>query len=217
MVEVSELSRIEGSKTNTVQQIFVKDVMTSPFIAVREDSCIPLVARLMEDYYGSVVVSDKQGNPLGIITERDLVTRVLAKITDKGLLDRVLGVSAHIGMLTAGEVMSSPLIVITPDETLVEAARKMRRHNIRRLGVVSNGKLEGIVSSKDMLAVTPELIEILQEEKKITEIFPDDFPEHLAIPGYCEQCGNWSSALKDSNGNFLCEECTVSAADSISV
>ncbi len=133
--------------------------------------------------------------------------RILTKITDKGLVKRVLGESAHICKLTVGEVMTSPLVVITPDKTLVEAARKMRRYNIRRLGVTSKGKLIGIISNKDILAVTPDLIEILREKKKIAEVAPADFSEHLAIAGYCEECGNWFINLNESNGGFLCEEC----------
>ncbi len=205
---MNELIRTENYETDTEGQILIKDVMTSPLITVKENTCIPMVAQLMEHYkIGSVVVTSRQGKPLGIITEKDLVVRILTKITDKGLVKRVLGEGAHIGKLTAGEVMTSPLVVISPEGTLVEAARKMRRHNIRRLGITSKGKLIGIISNKDILAVTPELVEILQEKKKIAEVTPADFSEHLAIAGYCEQCGNWSSNLKESNGNFLCEEC----------
>lgn len=198
----------ENYEPNSEEEISVRDVMASPLITVKENTCIPMVAQLMEHYkIGSVLVTSKKGKPLGIITERDLVTRILTKITDKGLVKRILGEDAHVTKLTAGEVMTSPLVVITPDKTLVEAARKMRRHNIRRLGVTSKGKLIGIISNKDIIGVTPELIEILRERKKIAEITPPDFSEHLAIAGYCERCGNWSSNLKESNGNFLCEEC----------
>lgn len=201
---------LENFETTTEEQLLVKDVMTTPLITVKENTCIPMIAQLMKHCkIGSVVVTSEKGKPLGIITERDLVVRILTKITDKGLVKRVLGGDAHIGKLTAGEVMTSPLVVITPDKTLVEAARKMRRHDIRRLGVTSKGKLIGIISNKDILTVTPELIEILRERKKIAEVATADFSEHLAIAGYCERCGNWSNNLKESNGNFLCEECVA--------
>lgn len=194
-------------ETDTEELILVKDVMASPLITVKEDTCIPMVAQLMEHYeIGCVIVTNKQGKTLGIITEKDLV-RILAKIAEKELVKRVLGGDVHISKLTAEEAITSPLIVITPDKTLVKVARKMRRYNIRRLGVTSEGKLIGMISGKDVLAVTPELIEILQE-KKLQTIAPADFSEHLAIAGYCEQCGNWSGNLKESNDNLLCEECT---------
>jgi CBS domain-containing protein len=206
---VTRLSQTGNYETGTEGQILVKDVMTSPLITVKENTCIPMVAQLMEHHkIGSLVVTSEQGETLGIITEKDLVVRILTKITDKGLVERVLGEGAHISRLTAGEVMTSPLVVITPDKTLVEAARRMRRHNIRRLGVTSKGKLIGMISNKDILAVTPELVEILREKKKIAEVTLADFSEHSAVAGYCEQCGAWSSRLKESNGNFLCEECT---------
>jgi CBS domain-containing protein len=198
----------ENFEPNTEEQLLVKHVMTTPLITVKEDTCIPMIAKLMEHYrIGSVVVTSEKEKALGIITEKDLVVRILAKITNKGLVKRVLGEDIHIGKLTANEVMTSPLFVINPDKTLVEAARKMRRHNIRRLGVTSKGKLIGIISNKDILTVTPELIEILRERIEIAEVATADFSEHLAIAGYCERCGNWSGNLKESNGNFLCDEC----------
>ncbi|MFQ6124883.1 MAG: cyclic nucleotide-binding/CBS domain-containing protein [Candidatus Heimdallarchaeota archaeon] len=201
---------MENFEIITEKQIRVKDVLTSPVITVKDYACIPLVAQLMDHYkIGSIVVTNKQGEPLGIITEKDLVVRILTKISDGELVKRILKISPHIRRLTAGEVMTSRFIVITPDITLVEATRTMRRYNIHRLGVVSNGKLIGIISNKDILAVTPALIEILQEKKKITEIPPLDLSAQLAVTGYCEQCGNWASNLIGSNGSFLCEDCAA--------
>ncbi len=192
------------------KQILAQDVMTSPPIAVKEDTCLPMVALLMkENQIGSVVVTDREEMPLGIVTRKDLVTRILAKITDKGLIKRILGEDANIAKLTAGEIMTSPLLVITPKLDLMKVARKMRRHCIRRLGVTSKGKLVGIISSKDILAVVPGLIEILQEKKKIQGVSQMDGSEDFRTAGYCEQCDNWSDGLIAHDGSFLCEECTA--------
>jgi len=190
------------------EQIFVKDALTSPVITVKENSCIPLVARLMEHYQiGSIVVLARDGNPLGIITERDLVVRILVKLSDGQFVRQVVENNPHTIMLTARDVMSSPLITITPDITLVEAARLMRHQNIRRLGVLSNGQLIGIISNKDILSITPDLIEILREKKKmVNDTFVDALTQS-GVTGYCENCGNWSNNLTGSNGLLLCEEC----------
>jgi signal-transduction protein with cAMP-binding, CBS, and nucleotidyltransferase domain len=133
---------------------------------------------------------------LGIITESDLVVRVLAK--------NILP-----GNLTAGEVMTAPLITVDSDETLSELAREMSRLNIRRLGVMYKGRLVGLVSSKDILAVTPELIEIIQERAKIEKAAAseEEVPEQTPLAGYCDQCGQWSDTLKEGEGDFLCEDC----------
>ena len=177
-------------------RMLVKDVMTSPVVTIDEDDSVIKAAQLMDQHnVGCIIVTSKQGKPLGIITERDMITRVLAK-------------NVQTGKLTAKEVMTSPLITVDPDETLSEAARRMSRLNIRRLGVMYKGNLVGIVSSKDILAVTPELIELIQERARIErEAMGREVPEYPPLAGYCDRCGRWSDALKEAEGNFLCEEC----------
>lgn len=179
------------------ERMLIRDVMSSPVITVDEKATVNEVARLMEQHkLGCIVVTGGDEKPLGIITERDLVARVLAK-------------NSKPSKMTAKEVMTSPLITIDPEETLSEAARRMSHLNIRRLGVVYRGHLVGIVSSKDILAVTPELIEIIQEKAKIEGAATEEIPEQPPLAGYCDQCGRWSDTLKEVEGNFLCEECQI--------
>jgi CBS domain-containing protein len=178
-------------------KMLVKDIMTSPVITIGEKETIYKAAQLMDkNDVGCVIVTDKEQKPLGILTEKDLITRVLAK---NKLPSRI----------KAGKVMTSPLITINPDETLMEAARKMSRLNVRRLGVVYKGSLEGIVSSKDILAVTPELLETIQEQAKIEKepMAEEEEPEPPPLAGYCDHCGRWSDSLKEVEGMLLCEEC----------
>jgi len=180
-------------------RMLVKDVMTSPVITISEEGIVHEAAKLMDkNDVGCIVVTDKKGKPVGIITERDLITRVLAK--------NLLASKAM-----AKKVMTSPLLTIDPDIQLVEAARKMSRLNVRRLGVIYKGSLVGLVSSKDILAVTPELLETIQERAKIDkEPGPEEeAPEPRPLTGYCDHCGRWSDALKEVEGQLLCEECQV--------
>lgn len=189
-------------------QVLVKEVMSSPVISVNVDACIPLVASLMDHYpIGCVLITNEEGEPVGIITQKDLVVRVLTKIPDESFVIRILGGDERASMLTAGDVMTSPVVVITPEKNLVETARKMRQHDIRRLGVVSKGKIVGIVSERDILSVTPAMIEILREEKRIAGILPKDYLGQVMVAGLCEECDNWSTNLTESNGLYLCEEC----------
>jgi CBS domain-containing protein len=180
-------------------KMLVKDVMSSPVVTIKEDASANKVAELMGTHsLGCIVVTGKEGKPLGIITERDLVGRVLAK-------------NVKPDSIKAKEVMTSPLITIEPGETISEAARRMSRLNIRRLGVVYRGQLIGVISSKDVLAVVPELIETIQEraliegENRAQEA--EEEPKPLA--GYCDRCGGWSDDLKEVDGEFLCEDCRV--------
>jgi len=178
-------------------KMLVKDIMTSPVVTLGENDTIYKAAQLMDKHdVGCIIVTGKEGKPIGILTERDLITRVLAK---NKMPSRV----------KAEKVMTSPLVTIDPDETLAEAARRMSRLNVRRLGVVYKGNLEGIISSKDILAVTPELLEIIQERAKIEKepIAEEEATEAPPLAGYCDHCGRWSDSLKEAEGMLLCEEC----------
>jgi CBS domain-containing protein len=178
-------------------KMLVKDVMSSPAITIEENMPAHHVAELMDKHnLGCIIAISKESNPLGIITERDLVVRVLAKNTKPDTLK-------------AKDVMTSPLITIEPEATVTEAARRMSRLNIRRLAVMYRGQLVGIVSSKDILGVMPELLEIIQEKAMIEGENRAEEAEKESPPlaGYCDNCGMWSDDLIQVNGDFLCEDC----------
>jgi len=177
------------------ERILVKDVMSSPVTTIDENETAAKAAQLMDKHnVGCIVVTSKQGKPLGIITERDLVVRVLARNNQPS-------------KLVAKEVMTSPLITVDPGETLSEAARRMSRLNIRRLGVMYKGNLVGLISSKDILAITPELLEIIQEKARIEGGKAIETIPEAPLAGYCDRCGHWSDSLEEVEGNFLCEDC----------
>ena len=138
-------------------RMVVKDIMSSPVVTLDENATSNKAATLMdENDLGCVIITNKAGKPAGIITERDLVIRVLAKnlVPDA---------------VKAKEIATSPLVTIQPDATISEAARRMSRLDIRRLGVVYKGNLVGLISSRDILGVMPELIEIIQERTRIED------------------------------------------------
>ena len=113
----------------------VKDVMTKTVINIESSKTVVEAAALMaENDVSNLIVMDNNV-PIGIITERDFVRRVLAN--DKPSTTAI------------SEVMSKPLRVIDPDASLKEAARRMVRKKIRRLAVIKDNKLVGIVSAND--------------------------------------------------------------------
>lgn len=181
-------------------RMVVKDVMSSPVVTLAEDATSDKVATTMdENKLGCVIITNKAGKPLGIITERDLVIRVLAK-------------NLKPDAIKAKEIMTSPLVTIEPEATISEAARKMNRLNIRRLGVIYKGNLVGLVSSKDILGVMPELIELIQEKTRIEGTADTEETvetEETPLSGYCDRCGVFSENLKDVNGQNLCEDCRI--------
>ena len=181
-------------------RMVVKDIMSSPVVTLNEAATSNKVATIMDqNNLGCVIVTNQTGKPVGIITERDLVIRVIAK-------------NLVPGTVKAKEIMTSPLVTIEPEATISEAARRMSRLEIRRLGVVYKGNIVGLISSRDILGVMPELIEIIQERTRLegaAEAEENVEPEERPLSGYCDRCGVFSENLKDVNGQNLCEDCRI--------
>jgi CBS domain-containing protein len=103
---------------------------------------------------GSIVVSDR-GSYVGIVTERDLVKKVIAAGKDpKGV--------------SLGEVMSSPLVTIETKSGLGEATSLMLQHNIRRLAAVDRGKVVGIFTQRDLQQKVDEVFRSLAEVQTLS-------------------------------------------------
>jgi CBS domain-containing protein len=118
----------------------VRDVVRKPIITVNASDSVKYVAKLMVEKNISGVVVLDNGKPVGLVTERDLVSKVLAK-------DR------EAGDLRTGDIMSSPLITVDVDTSLSEAVDLMNRHRIRRLVVSEGGNIVGIFTQRDILGL----------------------------------------------------------------
>jgi len=118
--------------------IRVRDLMSSPVITITLNETMEDVAKIMsKNNFGSTVVTSSKGKILGIITERDIVTRLTA-------MNRLPS------EVKAEEIMSHPVITIAPDTDIKEAAKSMKEHGIRRLVVIERGKIIGIITSRDI-------------------------------------------------------------------
>jgi len=181
-------------------KMLVKDAMSSPVVSLDEEAPSNKIANIMDkNDLGCVIIINKAGKPIGIITERDLVLRVLTK-------------NLKPDTVKAKDIMTSPLVTIEPEATISDAARRMSRLDIRRLGVLYKGNLVGVISSKDILGVMPELIEIIQEKTRIESASSSEETEgaeETPLSGYCDRCGVYSENLKDVNGQSLCEDCRI--------
>jgi len=178
-------------------KLLVRDVMSSPVVTIYEDESSDKAAANMDmKDLGAVIVQNNAGKSIGIITERDLVKRVVAK-------------NLKPDTVKVKEIMTTPLVTVEPDATISDAARRMTRLDIRRLGVIYKGNLVGIISSKDILGVMPELIEIMQERSRIENaevtIDSDDVP----LSGYCDRCSAYSESLKEREGQNICDDCRI--------
>ena len=115
----------------------VRDAMTAEPRSIGASASVVEAARLMrEEHIGSLPIIDNE-QLVGMITDRDITTRVVAEAADPKLT-------------SVGDVYSQDLISVEPESDLEEALLLMARHQVRRLPVVDNGKLVGIVAQADI-------------------------------------------------------------------
>jgi signal-transduction protein with cAMP-binding, CBS, and nucleotidyltransferase domain len=138
------------------------------------------------------VVVDKSGKPRGLITERDVVRRVSA-------LDLLPS------RVQAGKSMTKPPVTIEVSANITDAAKNMRELKIRRLIAVQGGKVKGIITSNDIVDITPALIDVIAEKSQIAPV--EKIKESAPLSGYCDRCGSWSDELKTHDGQFVCDDC----------
>jgi CBS domain-containing protein len=126
----------------------LQDLARTDVITAGPDTTVPELARLMRDEsVGSVVITDAE-KPIGIVTDRDLTTRVLAE--ERTAPER------------AEDVMSSDLCALEPDAGFYDAAEMMSEYGIRRLPVcTAEDELVGIITADDMTELMAEETELL--------------------------------------------------------
>jgi CBS domain-containing protein len=117
--------------------VYAKDFMTKEVVTIDGTKTAMDAAKLMmEREVGSLLVVDA-GKPVGLITDRDIVTRVLAN-------------DMNPAQVRVASFMSKPLITANLDTPMIELAKLMDEKNIRRVPIVEEGRVVGIVTSTDM-------------------------------------------------------------------
>lgn len=148
--EIREISIICGdanqfSMEQDARSITVKDIMTKSVISVDAEITVNEAAKMMEDAKVGAVIVMENNTPVGIVTDRDFAVKIVA----------------HAYQITTPvkQIMSSPLIATSPDETVLMAADLMYSRDIRKLPVIDNDSVVGIITATDLvnqLAVSTE-------------------------------------------------------------
>lgn len=115
----------------------LEEILKKPITILETEPVIKAAKIMDEKKIGSLIVVNKEKKLTGIITEKDIIKRFLAKDKPKST--------------TVKEVMSTDIITVTKDIDLDTAAEIMSKNKIRRLPIVDNGKLIGIVTARDLL------------------------------------------------------------------
>lgn len=128
----------------------VADVMVREVITIDENSTVREAAEVMNKFEIGCLIAVRKGKAVGIITERDLLKRVVAEAKD-------------VNKTRVKDVMSSPLVVVEPEMDLEEAVKLMFQMKIKKLPVVEEKRLVGLVSLTDIARFQPQMIKILKQ------------------------------------------------------
>lgn len=124
--------------------------MKTTLITIDESASVFDSAKKMSDAKVGSLLVEKNGKITGIVTDSDLVRKCLAKK------------NTH---CTVGEIATRPLVGISPDEDLSEAARMMGSKKVRRLVVMQGNHTIGIISSTDLTRISPSLYDLIAEKQ----------------------------------------------------
>jgi CBS domain-containing protein len=199
-------------------EVSVRDVMSREYVGVTESDTVLGAVRLMdEDGVGCVVVL-RGSEPVGIMTESDVLALVAGE-----------GDPAETEVST---VMSEPVVSVNTDRRLSDAAGTMSREDIRRLLVTNDDELVGVLSERDVISASASLSSVpsLAEESprevgggglvgdermtgepssgEPTEAFADNGNQsQYSDRSICETCGTLSRELANVNGQLICADC----------
>ena len=116
----------------------VKDVMVKNLITVEAEDTVKKAAELMDKHDIGCLIVINYGNPIGIVTERDMLKKVVVERKDPG-------------RTKVGNIMSGPLVTSHPQAEIRDAVRRMNERRIKKLPVIEDGNLIGLVSLTDVM------------------------------------------------------------------
>ena len=158
----------------SLESISLSSCMTKNVKIIQSDKGLFNVCRIMkENKIGSVIVVDEsnKNNPVGIITERDIVNYLSSPLGNL--------------LMQVKEIMSKPIVTIQETHSLIDALKTMQKNNFRRLPITNKeGKLVGIVTDKDIFKViinNKELLSDSNNNKKfqLSQSILEEYREHL--------------------------------------
>jgi signal-transduction protein with cAMP-binding, CBS, and nucleotidyltransferase domain len=161
--DIDDINRLTLHRSLRVYNIMTPGTLENGIFTIWKNDTIEKAAKTMAKHQVSSLIVVDMGAPIGIITERDIVQKVIGK--DKNM--RVCRV---------GYYMSSPIQTIEYSDRLENAAYKMSRGKIKKLVVTMDGKIAGIVTTTDFVLTYREIIKQLLEKTKediIAEVKPD--------------------------------------------
>lgn len=187
-------------------ELSARDVLTKEYVGVNESDDVLAAVKLMRSERSGCVLVLRGSEPVGILTEWDVLGLVESEDDPAETL--------------VEDVMSSPVQTIEADRSLTDAADVMARENFRNLVVEGDGELLGVLTQRDVIAAaasfkpTTATTEPEETQTPLThssaateeEMVPNGGDEY-STQGVCEACGSLAESLWESNGQLLCTDC----------
>mgnify|MGYP001030019424 FL=1 len=175
----------------------VREAMKSDLVTVNRGETMDKVARLMTQWNVTAVVVIDGSKPVGVVTEKDVLSQLVAE--DK-----------RPSKVRVQDIMSSPVITISGEETVSDALDKMMQFDVSQLPVLDGNDLVGIISKGDVSSAKEKAYHSYEpvEDYKSEEDYPG--------PAICEICGQHNVHLREVNGRYVCDDCAnIAETDSL--
>ncbi|ELY43463.1 CBS domain-containing protein [Natronorubrum sulfidifaciens] len=198
-------------------ELSVRDILATEYVGVSESDTVRGAVELMREERASCVLVVRGSDPVGIMTEWD----VLGVVADDHKPDET----------TVGDVMTSPVISFGPDRALTDAASTMARENIRNIVIEDDDGVLGLVTQRDVIAAAGSFQATMtptrsngplegerpadDRQSRSSAAAGDEFEspvmtnggDEYTTQGVCEACGSLADSLWESNGQLVCADC----------
>jgi len=157
--------------------------------------------KMVENRVGNIIII-KERRPVGIVTESDMVAKVIAK-------------NVKPGSIKLEQLMSKPLITTRSSDDINDAVRMMAQKKIRRLPVIDDGALVGIITDADVIQASSEINQILDNLIQMNRENVLDRRDVIVTQGECEECEEFSEDLRQEEGRLKCPRCRGSTSSGV--
>jgi len=183
-------------------RLAVRDVMTRTVVTATPDmSAAEAGKKMVENRVGNILIVEK-GGPVGIVTESDMVAKVISK-------------NVKPGSIKLEQLMSQPLITTKSSDDINDAVLVMAQKKIRRLPVIDDGALVGIITDADVIQASSEINQILDNLIQMNRETVLDRRDVTVTQGECEECEEFSEDLRQEEGRLKCPRCRGSTSSGV--
>ena len=190
---------VESSKT--MGRGLVSDIMTRDPITIKPYSNLLDCAKKMVQKKVGCLLIVEQKKLVGFISHRDILWALIKKS------------QKELSSIKAIDISPKKIAKINPMNTIEEAIKKMKKLNFKKLPVIHENKLVGLITVRDILNFNPEIYPELKEFSRIreeTNKLKRIKKRDVISEGICEECGNYN-ILHKFNGILVCETCKNSS------